>query len=94
MLKLPHRGWLCYRGTVKYDYWKDPWGRIHEHWADSDLLNTDYEATTQHVDGARDYWGARQQPTVTYAIQSWNLTTFATLFKVAAGAVKAKLAGE
>jgi hypothetical protein len=22
-----------------YDYWADPWGRVHEHWADSDRLN-------------------------------------------------------
>jgi hypothetical protein len=22
-----------------FDYWADPWGRVHEHWADSDVLN-------------------------------------------------------
>jgi catechol 2,3-dioxygenase-like lactoylglutathione lyase family enzyme len=27
-------------GSQVYDYWSDPWGRIHEHWADSDRLNT------------------------------------------------------
>jgi len=26
-------------GSQVYDYWSDPWGRIHEHWADSDRLN-------------------------------------------------------
>jgi len=26
-------------GSQVYDYWKDPWGRIHEHWTDTDLLN-------------------------------------------------------
>lgn len=26
-------------GSQVYDYWADPWGRIHEHWADSDRLN-------------------------------------------------------
>ena len=80
-------------GGQIYDYWKDPWGRIHEHWADSDLLNTEYEPTVQQVDGARDYWGSQQQPTMAYAIQSWNLTTLTTLIKVAAGAIKAKFAG-
>jgi len=22
-----------------FDYWGDPWGRVHEHWADTDVLN-------------------------------------------------------
>ena len=26
-------------GSKVYDYWADPWGRVHEHWADSDRLN-------------------------------------------------------
>jgi catechol 2,3-dioxygenase-like lactoylglutathione lyase family enzyme len=26
-------------GSQVYDYWLDPWGRLHEHWADSDRLN-------------------------------------------------------
>ena len=26
-------------GSQVYDYWADPWGRMHEHWADSDRLN-------------------------------------------------------
>ena len=26
-------------GSQVYDYWSDPWGRVHEHWADSDRLN-------------------------------------------------------
>ncbi len=26
-------------GSQVYDYWADPWGRVHEHWADSDRLN-------------------------------------------------------
>jgi hypothetical protein len=26
-------------GSQVYDYWSDPWGRTHEHWADSDRLN-------------------------------------------------------
>ena len=27
-------------GSQVYDYWADPWGRVHEHWADSDRLNS------------------------------------------------------
>ena len=26
-------------GSQVYDYWSDPWRRVHEHWADSDRLN-------------------------------------------------------
>ncbi|MBI3435995.1 MAG: catechol 1,2-dioxygenase [Proteobacteria bacterium] len=26
-------------GSQVYDYWCDPWGHVHEHWADSDRLN-------------------------------------------------------
>lgn len=26
-------------GSQIYDYWGDPWGRVHEHWSDSDRLN-------------------------------------------------------
>jgi catechol 2,3-dioxygenase-like lactoylglutathione lyase family enzyme len=26
-------------GSQIYDYWADPWGRVHEHWTDSDRLN-------------------------------------------------------
>jgi hypothetical protein len=79
-------------GGQIYDYWKDPWGRIHEHWADSDLLNTDYVATIQQVDGARDYWGPNQQPTISYAIQKWNWTTVSNIVRLIAGALKEKLA--
>ena len=25
-------------GSQVYDYWGDPWGRVHEHWADTDVL--------------------------------------------------------
>ncbi len=28
-------------GSQVYDYWADPWGRVHEHWADSDRLNVE-----------------------------------------------------
>lgn len=26
-------------GSQVFDYWFDPWGRVHEHWADTDRLN-------------------------------------------------------
>jgi len=30
-------------GSQIFDYWKDPWGRVHEHFTDGDLLNADTE---------------------------------------------------
>lgn len=26
-------------GSQIFDYWEDPWRRVHEHWTDSDMLN-------------------------------------------------------
>lgn len=45
-------------GSQIYDYWKDPWGRVHEHWADTDVLNEDYG--TRYVpaeEGLNSQWG-------------------------------------
>ncbi len=28
-------------GSQVFDYWADPWGRVHERWADTDRLNKD-----------------------------------------------------
>lgn len=80
-------------GGQIYDYWKDPWGRIHEHWADSDLLNTEYEATVQGTDGGRDYWGPQQQPPIGYAVQNWNLTTLLNIGRVVLGALRGSRGG-
>ena len=75
----------------QYDDWKDPWGRIHEHWADSDLLNTECKATVQAVDSGRDYWGDQQNPPVKYAIQNWKLTTLSDIVRMIARATRAKV---
>ena len=29
-------------GSQIFDYWMDPWDRVHEHWCDTDVLNADY----------------------------------------------------
>jgi len=31
-------------GSQTFDYWRDPWGHVVEHFTDGDLLNADYEA--------------------------------------------------
>jgi len=45
-------------GSQVFDYWKDPWGRIHEHWTDTDVLNN--QAVTNYLsaeEGLNSQWG-------------------------------------
>jgi catechol 2,3-dioxygenase-like lactoylglutathione lyase family enzyme len=47
-------------GSQVYDYWSDPWGRVHERWADTDRLNA---ANGGHLlsaeEGFQSQWGER-----------------------------------
>jgi catechol 2,3-dioxygenase-like lactoylglutathione lyase family enzyme len=46
-------------GSQIYDYWADPWGRVHEHWTDSDRLNARNGSNLLSVEeGFRSQWGA------------------------------------
>ena len=46
-------------GSQVYDYWADPWGRVHEHWTDSDRLNVKNGSNLLPVDiGFTSQWGA------------------------------------
>jgi len=45
-------------GSQIFDYWKDPWGRLHEHWTDSDVLNSRYGYRRHpRSKGLRSQWG-------------------------------------
>ena len=45
-------------GSQVYDYWADPWGRVHEHWTDSDRLNSDTPSNlVSFEDGLDSQWG-------------------------------------
>jgi catechol 2,3-dioxygenase-like lactoylglutathione lyase family enzyme len=45
-------------GSQVYDYWADPWGRVHEHWADSDRLNASHTSSVCAVEeGLQSQWG-------------------------------------
>jgi catechol 2,3-dioxygenase-like lactoylglutathione lyase family enzyme len=47
-------------GSQVYDYWADPWGHVHEHWADSDRLNLSNGSNLVPVDQALvSQWGER-----------------------------------
>jgi len=47
-------------GSQVFDYWCDPWGRVHERWADTDRLNA---ANGGHLlsaeEGFQSQWGDR-----------------------------------
>jgi len=46
-----------YLGSQVFDYWRDPWGRIHEHWTDSDMVNNDHKASLVSVEeGLSSQW--------------------------------------
>ena len=47
-------------GSQVYDYWADPWGHVHEHWADSDRLNIANGSNLVPVNEALvSQWGER-----------------------------------
>jgi len=47
-------------GSQVYDYWADPWGRVHERWADTDRLNARTPGNLLSADEAlRSQWGER-----------------------------------
>ncbi|HEX9463515.1 MAG TPA: VOC family protein [Alphaproteobacteria bacterium] len=50
-------------GSQVYDYWADPWGRVHEHWADSDRLNARNGSNLISAeDGLVSQWGEPPPP--------------------------------
>src|SRR5437764_505351 len=47
-------------GSQIYDYWADPWGRVHEHWSDTDRLNVTTRSNLLPVEeGFGSQWGER-----------------------------------
>jgi hypothetical protein len=45
-------------GSQVYDYWCDPWGRVHERWADTDRLNASTPGTLLPAEEALiSQWG-------------------------------------
>lgn len=50
-------------GSQVYDYWADPWGRVHEHWADSDRINADGGSFKVSVEEMESQWGDPQPET-------------------------------
>jgi catechol 2,3-dioxygenase-like lactoylglutathione lyase family enzyme len=51
-----------YLGSQVFDYWADPWGRMHEHWSDSDRLNASTPKGVVGREGMSSQWGAQPNP--------------------------------
>jgi catechol 2,3-dioxygenase-like lactoylglutathione lyase family enzyme len=45
-------------GSQIFDYWRDPWGHVLEHWTDGDLMNAD--------------WGSRRTPISQLRAVQWG----------------------
>lgn len=51
-------------GSQIFDYWRDPWGHIHEHWTDGDQFDASVPAGDVPLDdGAASQWGPNPPPT-------------------------------
>ena len=57
-------------GGQIFDYWKSPFGVIHEHWTDTDLVNETHEAQDCGIADVNDYWGPG--PTPGFIVSKWN----------------------
>lgn len=44
-------------GSHIYDYWLDPWGRVHEHFTDTDTLNAGAVPSLHESDALNGPWG-------------------------------------
>ena len=44
-------------GSQVFDYWGDPWGRVHEHWADTDVLNASVPTNLRGRHELNGPWG-------------------------------------
>ena len=56
-------------GSQIFDYWKDPWGRVHEHWTDTDVLNAANGSNVLSAEeGLTSQWGAAAPPEIIEAV--------------------------
>jgi catechol 2,3-dioxygenase-like lactoylglutathione lyase family enzyme len=49
-------------GSQVYDYWGDPWGRVHEHWADTDVFNASVPPRRWSRNAIAGPWGDPPSP--------------------------------
>jgi catechol 2,3-dioxygenase-like lactoylglutathione lyase family enzyme len=49
-------------GSQIFDYWRDPWGLVHEHFTDGDLIDGSHEAGVHGPEDAGSQWGPQMPP--------------------------------
>lgn len=49
-------------GSQIFDYWRDPWGHVHEHFTDGDLLDASHRLGVHGFDDAGSQWGPQIPP--------------------------------
>jgi catechol 2,3-dioxygenase-like lactoylglutathione lyase family enzyme len=49
-------------GSQIFDYWRDPWGQIHEHFTDGDLLDAGFSAGVHSPGEGDSQWGPAMPP--------------------------------
>ncbi len=58
-------------GSQIFDYWSDPFGYPHEHWADSDRLNASHPTTTWDArEGMITQWGEEPPEKFRHAVKA------------------------
>ncbi len=67
-------------GGQIFDYWKSPFGVIHEHWTDTDLVNETHQAKDCSIGEMQDYWGPG--PTPGFLIARWNFKVIKNLLRI------------
>jgi len=67
-------------GGQIFDYWKSPFGVIHEHWTDTDLVNESHEAKACKISEMRDYWGPGPSPA--FLIARWNFKVIKNVLRL------------
>ncbi len=67
-------------GGQIFDYWRSPFGVIHEHWTDTDLVNETHQAQDTPVSGVKDYWGP--DPSPGFLIARFNFKVIKNLIRV------------
>ena len=67
-------------GGQIFDYWANPWGVIHEHWTDTDLVNENHVPTETLPGEFEDYWGPNPSPA--FIVSRWNLKAVKNLIRL------------
>jgi catechol 2,3-dioxygenase-like lactoylglutathione lyase family enzyme len=49
-------------GSQIFDYWRDPWGHIHEHFTDGDLIDASHSTGVHPPERAGSQWGPEMPP--------------------------------